>query len=77
MQNAKQVSCGNWYSLILDENGIVWGSGFNKYGQLGLGQNPDFDLKVNTFQQIANNVRLLADCQEEEITYSKSARNAY
>jgi len=33
----KQAVCGVFYSLVLTENGDVYGMGNNKYGQLGLG----------------------------------------
>lgn len=33
----KQVACGVFYTLILTEDGDVYGMGNNKYAQLGLG----------------------------------------
>ncbi len=34
---AKSVSCGKYYTMIIDMNNNVWAFGFNKYGILGLG----------------------------------------
>jgi alpha-tubulin suppressor-like RCC1 family protein len=75
-KNIKQISCGDEYSIILDNDGVAWGSGRNSNGQLSLGQNQNPDFSLNTFQLIAENVRTLANCiEEEETTYPKSARN--
>lgn len=32
-----KIAGGRSYSLALDENGYVWATGYNKYGQLGNG----------------------------------------
>ena len=37
----KAIACGGLHSLILDENGDLYGCGYNGYGQLGLGDNTD------------------------------------
>jgi RCC1 and BTB domain-containing protein len=39
--NIKSIVCGNYHSLVLYDNGIVYGWGFNGFGQLGLGTNDD------------------------------------
>lgn len=36
-QRIKQVSCGEYHTLLLAETGQVWSFGSNMYGQLGLG----------------------------------------
>ena len=36
-KNIMQLSCGAEHSLLLSMNGNVYGSGYNKYGQLGIG----------------------------------------
>lgn len=36
-----QVSCGYWHSLGLDDTNIVWSTGHNRHGQLGLGDTQD------------------------------------
>mmetsp|Transcript_12856 Transcript_12856/g.10989 ORF Transcript_12856/g.10989 Transcript_12856/m.10989 type:complete len:181 (-) Transcript_12856:601-1143(-) len=33
----KMVACGIWHSLLLDTSGQVYASGYNKHGELGLG----------------------------------------
>lgn len=37
LPKVKQISAGYWHSLILDENSLVWSTGYNAHGQLGLG----------------------------------------
>ena len=32
-----KISAGNWHSLIIDSEGIIYGTGHNKYGALGIG----------------------------------------
>ena len=41
VDNIKSVYCGNYYTLILKNNGTLWGCGDNDYGQLGLGDTTD------------------------------------
>ena len=49
----KSVYCGHDYTLILKNNGILWGCGANGYGQLGLGDTTN----RTTFTQIINDVK--------------------
>ena len=49
--NIKQVYCGNYYTIILENDGTLWGCGDNSYGQLGLG---DTNNRI-TFTQITTN----------------------
>ena len=51
IDNIKQIYCGYHYALILENDGTLWGCGYNGYGQLGLGDNTD----RNTFIQVATN----------------------
>ena len=37
----KQVSAGYYYSMLLTEDGRVWTTGVNEYGQLGDGTTKD------------------------------------
>ena len=37
VDNIKSVYCGDCYTSILKNNGTLWGTGYNAYGQLGLG----------------------------------------
>lgn len=36
IHDIKEVSAGNQYSLVLKEDGTVWGTGFNEYNKLGI-----------------------------------------
>lgn len=36
-----KIACGNWHTLALDNDGKVWATGTNLYGELGLGDNTD------------------------------------
>ena len=47
----KSIYCGNEYTVILKNNGTLWGCGRNEYGQLGLGNTDD----ISTFIQIVAN----------------------
>ncbi len=53
-ENIQQISCGAYYSLIIDQNGDLYGVGANEFGQLGLGHNRDY---INKFQKIMENVQ--------------------
>jgi alpha-tubulin suppressor-like RCC1 family protein len=35
-ERLKQVACGKFHSLFLTQNGKVFATGYNKYGQLGV-----------------------------------------
>ncbi|KAL9646677.1 hypothetical protein ABK040_001100 [Willaertia magna] len=37
--NVKDIQCGYSHSILLDYNGIIYGTGNNQFGQLGLGYN--------------------------------------
>jgi len=39
LTNISLVACGDWHSIILDNNGTVYSVGYNKAGCLGLGDN--------------------------------------
>ena len=47
----KSVYCGGYHTLILKNDGTLWGCGDNSYGQLGLGDTAN----RNTFTQITTN----------------------
>ena len=47
----KSVYCGSGYTLILKNDGTLWGCGYNEYGQLGLGDT----ISRNTFTQVTTN----------------------
>ena len=50
--DVKSVYCSNNHTIILKNDGTLWGSGYNNYGQLGLGDKKD----RNTFVQMTTNV---------------------
>ena len=47
----KEIYCGAFYALILKNNGTLWGSGKNDYGEMGLGSISG----TATFTQITTN----------------------
>ena len=51
VNDIKQVYCGDYHTLILKNDGTLWGCGDNGYGQLGLGDNTN----RTTFTQITTN----------------------
>ena len=58
--NVKSVYCGESHTIILKNDGTLWGCGANNYGQLGLGD------KTNRkfFTKITNDVKS-AYCGED------------
>ena len=51
--DVKSVCCGFYYTLMLKNDGTLWGCGANNYGQLGLGDTTD----RKTFTQVTTNVK--------------------
>ena len=49
--DVKSIYCGGYHTLILKNDGTLWGCGYNQYGQLGLG---DTNSK-STFTEITTN----------------------
>ena len=49
--DVKSVCCGAYHTLILKNDGTLWGCGYNEQGQLGLGDNTN----RNTFTQVTTN----------------------
>ena len=50
--DVKQVACGVYHTVILKDDGSVWASGYNYYGQLGLGDTT----ARTTFTQVTTNI---------------------
>ena len=51
VDDIKEIYCGSYHTLILKNDGTLWGCGYNKYGQLGLGDNTN----RTTFTQVTTN----------------------
>jgi alpha-tubulin suppressor-like RCC1 family protein len=54
MPKIKQISCGPYHFLSLDEHHSIWGCGNNEYGQLGVSdvQNRAQPTQIPTFAQV-------------------------
>ena len=52
VDDIKEICCGDCCTFILKNDGTLWGTGYNYYGQLGLGDNTD----RTTFTEITTNV---------------------
>ena len=50
--DVKQIACGEYHTLLLKNDGSVWGCGANTYGQLGLDNNTN----QKTFTKATTNV---------------------
>jgi len=46
----KNISCGRYHTIAIKNNGTIWGTGYNRFGQLGLNDN----INRNKFEQIGN-----------------------
>ena len=51
--DVKQIACGQNNTFILNNDGSLWGCGYNNYGQLGLGTT---NINYNTFTQVTTNI---------------------
>lgn len=63
----KQVTAGERFTAVLDENGQAWGWGSNNFGQLGYGSYASSDYKT---EPVAVN-------QQEGIKFTQIAAGAY
>ena len=54
---AKAAACGGCHSLIVTQEGQVWATGWNKYGQIGSGS-PAY--KIMSFAEIASEATAMA-----------------
>ena len=53
--DVKQVICGYYHTFILKNDGSLWGTGANTYGQLGLNTNGSYASRT-TFAQVTINI---------------------
>ena len=72
--NVKAISCGKNHSLILKEDGTVWGCGYNKDGQLGDGTTTRKTLVQMTD---ATNVKSLINVIYHELFFLINANGKY
>jgi alpha-tubulin suppressor-like RCC1 family protein len=56
LNNIIEISGGDFHSLCLDNQGRVWAFGYNKEGQLGLGDNQPDNVRIPTLIPNLNNV---------------------
>ena len=47
-QRAQKIACGNYYTLVLTEEGHIYGFGSNHSGQLGIGNKKSINLPTKT-----------------------------
>ena len=52
--DVKQIACGQNHTIILKNDGSLWGCGHNDYGQLGLGTDASTSNKI--FAQVTTNI---------------------
>ena len=66
-----QTNCGQDYSLCLCENGLVYSFGGNSHGQLGLGNNTNYNSpqKIESLQDID-----FVECGAKHV-FSKNTNN--
>ena len=57
--NWQQIACGNQITFAINNNGTLWGTGFNLYGGLGIGSTIDH-LSVLTQIGTATNWKQIA-----------------
>ena len=73
-QNVKSIVCGNSYTFILKKDGTAYSVGYNRYGQLGLGDNTD----KSTFTQVnIDNVKSTNDMIQPVLFLIKSLSKYY
>lgn len=58
--DVKQVACGDNFTIILKDDGSVWGSGYNGYRSLGLGDNVDRTTFTKATTNVNNDVKQIA-----------------
>ena len=46
-KNAKSISCGHKFSIVLSDDGLVFSFGFGKHGELGHGDNQSYSTPTN------------------------------
>jgi alpha-tubulin suppressor-like RCC1 family protein len=61
IQNVKQISTGEAFSIVLTQNNNLYSFGENTYGQLGLGHNMNI-FSPNLIQNFTNNNILQISC---------------
>jgi len=58
IDNVKDMACGKYHTLALKEDGTLWATGTNTYGQLGIPTSTT--TYVDTYTYVTNNVKTMA-----------------
>ena len=61
MEKISMISCGGYHTTCVDENGSLWTFGYNRNGQLGLGDTENRN-KANEVPDITNVKSLSKGC---------------
>ena len=75
-KNIVQVCCGTHHSLVLTEEGVVYGWGDNRYGQTGCGQEGEEVIAKPTKWQIESKI-IKIHCSEYQSFAITSDGNVY
>jgi alpha-tubulin suppressor-like RCC1 family protein len=67
---AKEITCGDDHTLILDNEGEIWSFGLNLNGQLGLGNNKN-NQKPQKIPKFSNN-KIRKICSRGDISFALS-----
>lgn len=54
----KEVACGEYHTLAIRDDGTLWSTGYNNYGQLGLSD----DINRSSFTQVGSDLWLKVSC---------------
>jgi regulator of chromosome condensation len=50
VDNIRDASCGYWHTILLDSEGRAWAAGYNRHGQIGVGNTDNVDRFVQVFE---------------------------
>ncbi|PIN18662.1 putative protein, contains RCC1 domain [Handroanthus impetiginosus] len=59
-QNLKEIACGGAHTLFLTENGDVYGTGLNDYGQLGISDSQNYTMEPVRVSSIPKDIIKIA-----------------
>ncbi|AEC02809.1 fimbrillin family protein [Parasphaerochaeta coccoides] len=58
MTDVAAVSAGSWHTMILKKDGTLWATGFNNYGQLGVGDTTDRSTPVQVWDSTDGSMKM-------------------